>query len=69
MKVIARRTGDGQLPAAPCTAMVFAWSNLCDGDPTFTLNQVALNDLLMVILFAPIVGLLSAGRPLERPLW
>ena len=49
--------------------MVFAWSNLCDGDPTFTLSQVAPNDLLMVTLFASIVDLLSAGRPLERPLW
>ncbi|PKP94683.1 MAG: arsenical-resistance protein [Alphaproteobacteria bacterium HGW-Alphaproteobacteria-16] len=46
------------LAAAPCTAMVFVWSNLCDGDPAFTLSQVALNDLLMVFLFAPIVGLL-----------
>ena len=46
------------LAAAPCTAMVFVWSNLCDGDPAYTLSQVALNDLLMVVLFAPIVGLL-----------
>jgi ACR3 family arsenite transporter len=46
------------LAAAPCTAMVFVWSNLCDGDPEFTLSQVALNDLIMVVAFAPIVGLL-----------
>jgi len=46
------------LAAAPCTAMVFVWSNLCDGDPAYTLSQVALNDLLMVVLFAPLVGLL-----------
>ncbi len=46
------------LAAAPCTAMVFVWSNLCDGEPHFTLSQVALNDAIMVIAFAPIVGLL-----------
>ncbi len=46
------------LAAAPCTAMVFVWSNLSDGDPHFTLSQVALNDLIMVFAFAPIVGLL-----------
>jgi len=46
------------LAAAPCTAMVFVWSNLCDGEPHFTLSQVALNDTIMVIAFAPIVGLL-----------
>ncbi len=46
------------LAAAPCTAMVFVWSNLCDGEPTFTLSQVALNDVIMVFAFAPIVGLL-----------
>ena len=46
------------LAAAPCTAMVFVWSNLSDGDPDFTLSQVALNDTLMVFAFAPIVGLL-----------
>lgn len=45
------------LAAAPCTAMVFVWSNLCDGEPTYTLSQVALNDLIMVFLFAPLVGL------------
>ena len=46
------------LAAAPCTAMVFVWSNLSDGDPNFTLSQVALNDSIMVVAFAPIVGLL-----------
>jgi ACR3 family arsenite transporter len=46
------------LAAAPCTAMVFVWSNLSDGEPHFTLTQVALNDLIMVFAFAPIVGLL-----------
>ena len=46
------------LAAAPCTAMVFVWSNLADGEPHFTLTQVALNDAIMVIAFAPIVSLL-----------
>jgi ACR3 family arsenite transporter len=46
------------LAAAPCTAMVFVWSNLTDGEPHFTLSQVAVNDLIMVFAFAPIVGLL-----------
>lgn len=46
------------LAAAPCTAMVFVWSYLCEGEPHFTLTQVALNDLIMVVAFAPIVGLL-----------
>src|SRR5258706_75972 len=46
------------LAAAPCTAMVFVWSNLTDGEPNFTLSQVALNDTIMVFAFAPIVGLL-----------
>jgi ACR3 family arsenite transporter len=45
------------LAAAPCTAMVFVWSNLSDGHPGFTLSQVALNDLIMVFAFAPIVAL------------
>jgi len=49
------------LAAAPCTAMVFVWSYLTDGDPAYTLVQVALNDLIMLLLFAPIVGLLVAG--------
>lgn len=46
------------LAAAPCTAMVFVWSNLAGGDPPFTLTQVALNDVIMVVAFAPIVALL-----------
>jgi ACR3 family arsenite transporter len=46
------------LAAAPCTAMVFVWSNLTDGEPHFTLSQVALNDTIMVFAFAPVVGLL-----------
>ena len=68
------------LAAAPCTAMVFVWSNLTDGEPNFTLSQVALNDTIMVFAFAPIVGLaarslrdhravadaVSVGRSLHR---
>ena len=46
------------LAAAPCTAMVFVWSRLTKGDPLFTLSQVALNDTIMVVAFAPIVALL-----------
>lgn len=46
------------LAAAPCTAMVFVWSHLTDGEPHFTLTQVALNDTIMIFAFAPIVGLL-----------
>ena len=46
------------LAAAPCTAMVFVWSRLTGGDPLFTLSQVALNDSIMVIAFAPLVGFL-----------
>ena len=46
------------LAAAPCTAMVFVWSGLVDGDPEFTLSQVAMNDAIMLVAFAPIVGLL-----------
>ncbi len=46
------------LAAAPCTAMVFVWSNLSKGEPLFTLTQVALNDAIMIVAFAPIVGLL-----------
>jgi ACR3 family arsenite transporter len=46
------------LAAAPCTAMVFVWSRLSYGDPLFTLSQVALNDVIMIFAFAPIVGLL-----------
>jgi len=46
------------LAAAPCTAMVFVWSNLCSGDAKFTLSQVAINDAIMLVAFAPIVALL-----------
>ena len=46
------------LAAAPCTAMVFVWSNLVEGEPHFTLSQVALNDSIMIVAFAPIVALL-----------
>lgn len=46
------------LGAAPCTAMVFVWSHLCSGEPRFTISQVALNDVVMVFAFAPIVALL-----------
>jgi ACR3 family arsenite transporter len=49
------------LAAAPCTAMVFVWSYLTGGDPAYTLVQVSLNDLLMLVLFAPIVSLLVTG--------
>jgi ACR3 family arsenite transporter len=49
------------LAAAPCTAMVFVWSYLTDGDPAYTLVQVSVNDLLMLILFAPIVAFLISG--------
>jgi arsenite transporter len=52
------------LAAAPCTAMVFVWSNLCKGEPHFTLSQVALNDVIMVVAFAPLVALLlGQGGP------
>ncbi len=55
------------LAAAPCTAMVFVWSNLCDGEPNFTLSQVAMNDLIMVFAFAPIVGLLLGLSAITVP--
>ena len=55
------------LAAAPCTAMVFVWSNLCDGDPGYTLSQVALNDMLMLFLFAPLVGLLLGVAAITVP--
>lgn len=55
------------LAAAPCTAMVFVWSNLVDGEPHFTLSQVALNDLIMVFAFAPIVGLLLGIASITVP--
>jgi ACR3 family arsenite transporter len=55
------------LAAAPCTAMVFVWSNLCRGEPHFTLSQVAVNDLIMVFAFAPIVGLLLGLSAITVP--
>lgn len=55
------------LAAAPCTAMVFVWSNLVDGEPHFTLSQVALNDTIMVIAFAPLVGLLLGLSAITVP--
>jgi ACR3 family arsenite transporter len=55
------------LAAAPCTARVFVWSNLSDGDPHFTLSQVALNDIIMVFAFAPIVGLLLGLSAITVP--
>jgi ACR3 family arsenite transporter len=55
------------LAAAPCTAMVFVWSNLIDGEPNFTLSQVALNDTVMVFAFAPIVGLLLGLSAITVP--
>ena len=55
------------LAAAPCTAMVFVWSNLTEGEPHFTLSQVALNDLIMVFAFAPIVGLLLGLSAISVP--
>lgn len=55
------------LAAAPCTAMVFVWSYLCDGEPHFTLSQVALNDLIMIVVFAPIVGLLLGITQITIP--
>jgi ACR3 family arsenite transporter len=55
------------LAAAPCTAMVFVWSNLCRGDANYTLTQVALNDLIMVFAFAPIVALLLGVSAIHVP--
>ncbi len=55
------------LAAAPCTAMVFVWSNLCNGEPHFTLSQVALNDAIMVVAFAPIVALLLGISSITVP--
>jgi len=55
------------LAAAPCTAMVFVWSNLLDGEPHFTLSQVALNDTIMILAFAPIVGLLLGLSAITVP--
>jgi ACR3 family arsenite transporter len=55
------------LAAAPCTAMVFVWSNLVKGDPYFTLSQVALNDAIMIIAFAPLVALLLGMASITVP--
>lgn len=55
------------LAAAPCTAMVFVWSNLTKGEPHFTLSQVALNDTIMIVAFAPIVGLLLGLSAITVP--
>jgi len=55
------------LAAAPCTAMVFVWSRLTNGDPLFTLSQVALNDGIMVVAFAPLVGLLLGISSITVP--
>jgi ACR3 family arsenite transporter len=55
------------LAAAPCTAMVFVWSRLSDGDPYFTLSQVALNDVIMIFAFAPIVALLLGISSITVP--
>jgi len=55
------------LAAAPCTAMVFVWSSLCDGEPKFTLSQVAINDLIMLFAFAPIVAILLGISSIQVP--
>ncbi|MDD2914833.1 MAG: ACR3 family arsenite efflux transporter [Gallionella sp.] len=55
------------LAAAPCTAMVFVWSNLVKGDPYFTLSQVALNDAIMIFAFAPLVALLLGVASIAVP--
>ena len=55
------------LAAAPCTAMVFVWSRLTNGDPLFTLSQVALNDVIMVFAFAPLVGFLLGISAITVP--
>jgi ACR3 family arsenite transporter len=55
------------LAAAPCTAMVFVWSRLSNGDPLFTLSQVALNDTIMVFAFAPLVGFLLGISAISVP--
>ncbi len=55
------------LAAAPCTAMVFVWSHLANGEPHFTLTQVALNDVIMIFAFAPIVGLLLGLSSITVP--
>jgi arsenite transporter len=55
------------LATAPCTAMVFVWSNLSSGEPHFTLSQVAMNDVIMIFAFAPIVGLLLGLSAITVP--
>jgi ACR3 family arsenite transporter len=55
------------LAAAPCTAMVFVWSRLTNGDPYFTLSQVALNDVIMIFAFAPVVGFLLGVASITVP--
>ena len=55
------------LGAAPCTAMVFVWSYLSDGDPNYTLVQVSVNDLIILIAFVPIVGLLLGITDVKIP--
>ena len=55
------------LAAAPCTAMVFVWSHLSQGEPHFTLSQVALNDVIMIFAFAPVVGLLLGLSAITVP--
>ena len=55
------------LAAAPCTAMVFVWSRLSNGDAYFTLSQVALNDVIMIFAFAPVVGLLLGISSITVP--
>jgi ACR3 family arsenite transporter len=55
------------LAAAPCTAMVFVWSQLTKGEPYFTLSQVAVNDLILIFAFAPIVGLLLGLSAITVP--
>lgn len=55
------------LAAAPCTAMVFVWSNLCGGEPKFTLSQVAINDAIMLFAFAPLVALLLGLSSITVP--
>ena len=55
------------LAAAPCTAMVFVWSNLCNGDAKFTLSQVAINDVILLFAFAPIVALLLGLSSIVAP--
>ena len=56
-----------RLAAAPCKAMVFVWSQLCKGDPYFTLSQVALNDSIMIVAFAPLVALLLGLSAITIP--